>query len=378
MVGKADLSQIARMWATERYTGHWDGYSGTRANFGRTTSTSTVISRESSRCFPGAPTLPGANRLPFEGGAGLLFDRCLADASCSAAYETSLSEASAAITTVDLDSRAVAIAELLLPWQLIDPRQEYTVAEITEAIEDTRAFIAGRPAELIDWLAEPKDEPAAACDASRSLLLAALCSVAVGRDRDDASRSLGGCRWFPRHPPRPAGAGRVSKRASIDTASGPVVACASRPEVKGAGTTTLRCQLSADARRRLRARWLKLKVEIQFSLQGRAPNRSAAPSSPVAPHLTRGKSGPPSLMRHMGAKGDSPDGRAARTASRQHGVVSVDQLRRAGVTKDGVRRRIEAGRLHRLHRGVYAVGHTLPARRRVGWRRCWRVGQMRH
>src|SRR3954447_10344817 len=47
----------------------------------------------------------------------------------------------------------------------------------------------------------------------------------------------------------------------------------------------------------------------------------------------------------------------ARIAARQHGVVSTPQLRDAGVGKHAVFRRVEAGRLHPLHRGVYAVGH---------------------
>lgn len=38
-------------------------------------------------------------------------------------------------------------------------------------------------------------------------------------------------------------------------------------------------------------------------------------------------------------------------------MISIEQLRSAGVTKDAVRRRLEAGRLHRIHRGVYAVGN---------------------
>lgn len=45
-------------------------------------------------------------------------------------------------------------------------------------------------------------------------------------------------------------------------------------------------------------------------------------------------------------------------AARQHGVVSAAQLRAAGIGKHAVSRRLRAGRLHRLHRGVYAVGHT--------------------
>jgi very-short-patch-repair endonuclease len=58
---------------------------------------------------------------------------------------------------------------------------------------------------------------------------------------------------------------------------------------------------------------------------------------------------------------DKPDALMAQIASRQHGVVSVAQLRHAGLDKDRVRRRVVNGRLHRLHRGVYAVGHrSLP------------------
>jgi very-short-patch-repair endonuclease len=47
----------------------------------------------------------------------------------------------------------------------------------------------------------------------------------------------------------------------------------------------------------------------------------------------------------------------ARIAGRQHGVVSTAQLQGAGVDKDGITRRVNAGRLHRMHRRVYAVGH---------------------
>lgn len=62
-------------------------------------------------------------------------------------------------------------------------------------------------------------------------------------------------------------------------------------------------------------------------------------------------------MRHMDAKGANVDKRVAGIAARQHGVVSVRQLYLAGMSRNRVRRRIEAGRLHRVHRGVYAVGH---------------------
>ncbi|MGH2984486.1 MAG: type IV toxin-antitoxin system AbiEi family antitoxin domain-containing protein [Solirubrobacterales bacterium] len=47
-----------------------------------------------------------------------------------------------------------------------------------------------------------------------------------------------------------------------------------------------------------------------------------------------------------------------RTAARQHGVVTFAQLRAAGVLSSGIADRVAAGRLHRVHRGVYAVGHS--------------------
>jgi hypothetical protein len=53
-----------------------------------------------------------------------------------------------------------------------------------------------------------------------------------------------------------------------------------------------------------------------------------------------------------------PEGELAVLATRQHGVVSHTQLRELGFGTRAIERRLEAGRLHRLHRGVYAVGRT--------------------
>lgn len=60
-------------------------------------------------------------------------------------------------------------------------------------------------------------------------------------------------------------------------------------------------------------------------------------------------------MRHKLAK---PDRTLAEIATRQHGVVARDQLLWAGLSPKAVTRRVHSGRLHRLYRSVYAVGHT--------------------
>ena len=47
----------------------------------------------------------------------------------------------------------------------------------------------------------------------------------------------------------------------------------------------------------------------------------------------------------------------ARLAARQHGVVTAEQLLQLGFTRRQVEGLTEHGHLHRLHQGVYAVGH---------------------
>lgn len=49
--------------------------------------------------------------------------------------------------------------------------------------------------------------------------------------------------------------------------------------------------------------------------------------------------------------------RVARLATAQHGVVTRTQLLAAGVSSDGIKHRISTGRLHQMHRGVYAVAY---------------------
>ncbi len=50
-------------------------------------------------------------------------------------------------------------------------------------------------------------------------------------------------------------------------------------------------------------------------------------------------------------------------ATRQHGVLSRAQLLEAGLTPRRIERRLESGRLHCLHRGVYLLGHRRTNRR---------------
>src|SRR4051812_20502485 len=51
------------------------------------------------------------------------------------------------------------------------------------------------------------------------------------------------------------------------------------------------------------------------------------------------------------------DAAIAELAARQHGAISRPQLLSLGLTSSGIQRRIEAGSMHRVFPGVYAVGH---------------------
>jgi very-short-patch-repair endonuclease len=62
---------------------------------------------------------------------------------------------------------------------------------------------------------------------------------------------------------------------------------------------------------------------------------------------------------------EHPDRALGELAGRQHGVVARRQLAALGLSDKMVHDRVRRGRLLRLHRGVYAVGHA--RLRREGW-----------
>jgi hypothetical protein len=67
-------------------------------------------------------------------------------------------------------------------------------------------------------------------------------------------------------------------------------------------------------------------------------------------------------QKNRGTGRAGAQGRIADKATAQGGVVSLDQLRSEGVTRRRVAERAQAKTLHRIHRGVYTVGHRAVAR----------------
>ena len=158
MAAVADLQQMTRMWAVEKYIGDWDGYSGRRAinqpnNY--------FLHSDSAGIFRMLPwgTTTSDKRLAFGGEAGVMFDKCLADVSCSSMYRDAVREVRSGIGELDLDARAASTAALLAPWQEKDPRREYSLEEIQAAVKATRDFLEVRPDDAAEWLDPQVSQP---------------------------------------------------------------------------------------------------------------------------------------------------------------------------------------------------------------------------
>ena len=186
----ADLKEMTRMWALEKYIGHWDGYSGQKATF--QPNNYYLMSEPDGRfqMLPWGTDQTWDDDLEFDSDGGVLFSRCLADASCIEMYRRSLREMRVALAGDDLDAQAAATAALLAPWQemeMSNSRHEHDMAEIEDAVDQTRAFIAGRPGELDDWLAT---QPPEVVGSQLQVALAPSSLVADGASKTTATATV--------------------------------------------------------------------------------------------------------------------------------------------------------------------------------------------
>lgn len=252
----ADLREMTRVWAVDKYAGFWDGYAGQEGdsqpnNYYLYSDPLGVF-----QMFPWGTDETWERRLAFDGPAGVMFNRCLADPGCAAMYREALSEVRQAVAGLDLDSLAAQTAARLQSWQQLEgSRREYSAAEIAEGVAQARAFIAGRRGELAAWLGIDESAPIAPPP------LAPVSAAPARRVHVDHSSVVDGV--LVTHLDAPA-AGRVKQRVKFHAAKGFVGACAANLATAKPGAVTLRCPLSRGARRHIAARWLRLAVETSF------------------------------------------------------------------------------------------------------------------
>lgn len=267
--GLADLEEMTRMWAVEKYVGHWDGYAG--ALFQNNYYLYSDPSGEF-QMLPWGTDQTWGQRLEFDGPSGILFDECLADADCWALYREALVEVEEATAALGLDAVAGDTADLLQQWQqLAPPREEHDLGAIAAAVDVTRDFIADRPGDLAEWLtAHPSYGVFVTPEGPFEPPVVAAGAVAPAEPDQSSSGKLGllgrstvsGGVLVTRL--RTPAAGGLKQTATIDTAQGTVTACVGRASAQSAKELTLRCYLSDALRRRLSARWLRLEVGTSF------------------------------------------------------------------------------------------------------------------
>jgi hypothetical protein len=286
MAAVADLEQMTREWAVERYVGHWDGYAG--ATFpGAFRPNNYYLHSDASGLFtmlPWGTDQTWEVRLEFdEEAGGILFNRCTADESCRALYVEALEDLFARVSSgcLELPNRAVERAELLAPGQALEEadRREYSSEEIAAGVEGVREFIADRPGELADWLQVsytppvevPPGSPGSACRAPEppAPTPGPPAAGATARStppippalRIGRSRAVGS---FVSTLLELPGAGTASQRVTATIGGIRKLACLQQRTVATARALTIGCRLSTWARDQLETSPLALRIRVGF------------------------------------------------------------------------------------------------------------------
>lgn len=265
----ADLAEMTRMWAVEKYVGHWDGYAGKAGQFQPNNYFLYSDPMGVFQMIPWGTDETWERRLPFDGPSGRMFDRCLADPACEALYRKELRSVGKTIESLHLEALGATEAALLEPWEDADPRLEHPDL-VEEAVAKTLSFIADRPGELEEWLGtEPVETPPGETPVDTPIPTGQPAPVVQPPSESGLRirRIHAGGGVLRTHLLAPA-PGQVKQVATIRTADGSIGACSAEASVPEAGGLTLDCDLSAEVRRRSRARWLKIDVRIRFESQG--------------------------------------------------------------------------------------------------------------
>lgn len=264
----ADLTEMTRIWAVEKYIGHWDGYAGQAGQF---QPNNYFLYSDPAGVFQMLPW--GADEtferhLAFDGSAGLMFDKCLADLACLALYRQELAAVGKAIAALDLGSLANQTAAVIRPWEEADPRLEHPDL-VEDAVTETTDFIAERQGELAAWLG-PEDE-----EEDEGPVASAPSPPGPGQaeDKGEPAGSAPGLH-IERMGALPhailthldlAAAGSIQQVARFRTSAGSLEACSTQASASEAKSITLHCQLDERVRRRLQRRWLRLEVSTTFT-----------------------------------------------------------------------------------------------------------------
>ena len=120
----ANLDEMARMWAAEKYSGQWDGYSG---QTGEKQPNNYYLYSDASGSFqmlPWGTDETWGKHIGFEAPGGVLFNGCRGDGACKATYQQALTTALTTLNALGLDDAVRCAAARLQPWQLLEAAEK--------------------------------------------------------------------------------------------------------------------------------------------------------------------------------------------------------------------------------------------------------------
>lgn len=280
----ANLAEMTKMWAVEKYIDHWDGYAGhtdqAQAEAGSRPNNYYLYSEPSGRfqMLPwGAdqawiPTInvgtPG-REVTFDGSGGVLFNRCLEDDECFRTYWEALRDVTAAIAALDPSGLGEDTADLLAPWQQEEgansTREEHDAGEIEEGVEVTLDFSADRQAEAEEWLDENEPPPIAIVD---PLPPAQNSQVQPPSVKSGPAALFSRSGRSGRHLVvglQLSGPGTVTVRGTMQTRKGKRKVCVAGTQASASGELSLDCRLSKAAMDILDRRALRLALTFTIT-----------------------------------------------------------------------------------------------------------------
>lgn len=276
MAATADLAEMTRMWAVERFVAHWDGYAGIPAPF---RPNNYYLHSDASGIFRmmpwGTDQTWERDDLEFdEPAGGVMFNNCFADPSCAALYVQGLTDVHCAVQGLGQGAHAAQLAAMLGPYQDEEDevKRESTPAEIAAEVESVEDFAALRAEQLADYLTEqgvlgagidpcvPPSEPEKPAQPGLPPSSSPIATAGPGAKLSiGRSRALGNFVTTRLFVPT---AGVATQRVSARLDGRRVRVCSIQGRVEGAGQLTLRCRLSVRAREALRSGSLRLRVRI--------------------------------------------------------------------------------------------------------------------
>ncbi len=134
-----DWDPLLTTMATEIFVGHWDGYSPTRNNWLMHVDGDGRLSLQpwgTDQCFD--------RNLDLYSGQGRIFQYCMTDAPCRAAYETRMGRVLEALDALDLEARAREVFEVIAPEVDTDTRDSTNLTAVRRSFEAHLSFISAR------------------------------------------------------------------------------------------------------------------------------------------------------------------------------------------------------------------------------------------